>query len=360
MFKIRGKYETSSVEKVNDLMKHFKKIRDADPIVALQRFLELDIGMCEKNHRLCLSAVGNFVPKFREALNNQEIITSNHQIKFLTRDKSKACITVPRVSPTNQVCPKFYTKITVRKNRVTGVGYSCTCKRHLHGLICDHVYKHVTCTSKFKWKDIVHKKDFMKFYKSQYVSSPLCYEIPSTTNLALDENLFLPTVCLPSRGRPKKKRYIGVREEAVRKAKQRFKKSRKRASSEQQQEEIVNLKQQEAKLGREQIERHRLQKLRRKMDSNDKSNLGNTDTNTKQRFQKSVISVSIENPKVQTRHKKLFGPKLGKDPRRSTRLREQKRKRGLNTTNPLDNMAGFHKHPRRSERLRVPNLNRNS
>ena len=49
MFKIRGEYETSSVEKVNDLMKHFKKIRDADPIVALQRFLELDIGMCGKN-----------------------------------------------------------------------------------------------------------------------------------------------------------------------------------------------------------------------------------------------------------------------------------------------------------------------
>ena len=37
------------MEKVNDLMKHFKKIRDADPIVALQRFLELDIGMCGKN-----------------------------------------------------------------------------------------------------------------------------------------------------------------------------------------------------------------------------------------------------------------------------------------------------------------------
>ena len=44
-FKVHGQYETSSVEKVNDLLKRFKEIRQADTFLALLLFLDLDMEM---------------------------------------------------------------------------------------------------------------------------------------------------------------------------------------------------------------------------------------------------------------------------------------------------------------------------
>ena len=181
---------------------------------------------------MCNSAVGVFIPRVSKAFNEQALVTCSYSLTFQNRSQSKACILVPRVVSSHKPSPRYYTTITKQKSRDTGVRYTCTCKRHLHGLLCDHVYKHVTATSKFKLREIVHRRYLMGFYKSQYLQGKLDnYVIPTVTNLELDSGLFLPTCCLPKRGRPKKRRFIGYREQAVNRAKKRIHKRMTSAST---------------------------------------------------------------------------------------------------------------------------------
>ena len=115
-----------------------------------------------------------------------------------------------------------------KRDPKTGVRYKCTCQRHEHSLLCDHVYRHITVSGIVKVREVLHTRARMKLYRSQYPDTLPSYRLPSMSNLEVDKSIFLPTCCLPKAGRPKKKRYVGSREKAVMKAKAKHTKSLKK------------------------------------------------------------------------------------------------------------------------------------
>ena len=70
----------------------------------------------------------------------------------------------------------------------------------------------------------------MESYHSQYPASLPEYIIPSNENLKRDKSLYLPTCSLPSTGRPRKLRFVGDREKAVKRFKLRHKRKLLQAS----------------------------------------------------------------------------------------------------------------------------------
>ena len=50
----------------------------------------------------------------------------------------------------------------------TGMQVTCTCKRHIQGILCDHIAAHVEVTGKWKLEDLVHVRNTADFYRSQY------------------------------------------------------------------------------------------------------------------------------------------------------------------------------------------------
>ena len=74
MFSIHGEYETSSVEKYNDILKGHL-VRRSDPMLAIHRIIALDMRMFEKRLAMCENADGTFVPRFQTELNKQVMIT---------------------------------------------------------------------------------------------------------------------------------------------------------------------------------------------------------------------------------------------------------------------------------------------
>ena len=172
--------------------------------------------MTEKRLAMCCNAVGIFVPRFESELNKQAIITVSYPVSFLNPSKTKACVIVPNIDQ-SRPSPRFYTSIKNSRDPSTGVGYVCSCKRHDYGLFCDHMYRHVTSAGVCKIEEIVHERFLLEFYHSQYPETLPEYMIPTTQDLKEDKSLFLPTCSLPRAGRPKKQRYIGAREKAVKK-----------------------------------------------------------------------------------------------------------------------------------------------
>ena len=73
---LRGEYETSSVEKFNDILKK-GLIRRADPFLALQRLVLVDMRMYEKRLSLCRNATGVLLPRIKEELNKKSLITQD-------------------------------------------------------------------------------------------------------------------------------------------------------------------------------------------------------------------------------------------------------------------------------------------
>ena len=76
LFRLRGEYETSSVEKMNDILKK-ELVRKADPLVALERFVLVDMKMYENRLRDCRTASGALVPRIKDELNRKSIITED-------------------------------------------------------------------------------------------------------------------------------------------------------------------------------------------------------------------------------------------------------------------------------------------
>ena len=73
---LRGEYETSSVEKMNDILKK-EFIRRSDPFLALQRLVIVDMRMYERRLSLCRNAKGSLVPRIKDELNKQAVITQD-------------------------------------------------------------------------------------------------------------------------------------------------------------------------------------------------------------------------------------------------------------------------------------------
>ena len=67
------KYETSSVEKTNDILKK-ELIRNYDPYVALLRVVLLNTKMNENKLSKCESASVEYVPRIKTKLNKQSIV----------------------------------------------------------------------------------------------------------------------------------------------------------------------------------------------------------------------------------------------------------------------------------------------
>ena len=109
MLAIHGEFETSSVEKMNEILKN-ELIRQADPFLALQRFIYLDLRMFENRKTLCQKAKGEFVPRIKEKLNKQSLITQDWQISFLNASLSKALV-VPPACNKDRPTPSFFTVI---------------------------------------------------------------------------------------------------------------------------------------------------------------------------------------------------------------------------------------------------------
>ena len=71
---MHGEYETSSVEKINDILKK-ELIRNSDPYLALLRIVLLNMKMFENRFTKCQNATGEFVPRIKKELNKQSIVT---------------------------------------------------------------------------------------------------------------------------------------------------------------------------------------------------------------------------------------------------------------------------------------------
>ena len=129
-----------------------------------------------------------------------------------------------------------------KRDRKTGVRYNCTCQRHKHSLLCDHVYRHITVSGIVEVREVLPTRARIEFYRSQYPDTLPSYRIPSMSNLQVDKTIFLPTCCLPKAGRPKKKRYVGSREKAVMKAKAEHAKSLKKGKTKNKRKEKGKMK----------------------------------------------------------------------------------------------------------------------
>ena len=88
---------------------------------------------------------------------------------------------------------------------------TCTCNRHLQGIICDHVAAHVDEVGIWHLEDLVHRRDTMTFYKSQYPSHLSSFPVTSLTNVTADSTLCMPVVRMVRKGRPRKARYVSWR-----------------------------------------------------------------------------------------------------------------------------------------------------
>ena len=61
---------------MNDILKK-ELIREADPFLSLQRFIFLDMRMFENRKSMCMKATGIFVPRIKEELNKQSLVTQD-------------------------------------------------------------------------------------------------------------------------------------------------------------------------------------------------------------------------------------------------------------------------------------------
>ena len=68
----------------------------------------------------------------------------------------------------------------------------CSCKRHLHGQLCDHIVAHLLRIGGKNLEEYVHERDTMQFYKKQYPtygSAALSYKMPDYTDLREASNI---------------------------------------------------------------------------------------------------------------------------------------------------------------------------
>ena len=220
---IHGQYETSCVEGMNALIKHTIDIRGADPITALRRWINWDKKYYEDRVACVSNASGSVTPRMKLLLQKQRLAITNYGVTNISADKRRACVTYMRPNNQNPYCHTFETEILTSKVVSSGMKVTCTCKRHIQSILCDHVAAHIEHLGQWQLVDFVHKRDTMAKYKSQYPSKLPEYRLPCFNELSADERLCLPVVNSVRRGRPAKNRFISAREKMITKAKKKLK-----------------------------------------------------------------------------------------------------------------------------------------
>ena len=146
------------------------------------------------------------------------------------KDKSLAKLAGPKRSEEDLFAPTFTSRIYKKRNKITGMRYTCTCGRYKHGIVCDHLVRHVIEAGQWKLEELVHQRDTNDFYRSQYPSTLPEYPDSDITNLSKDESLYMPVVRSLRRGRPRKLRFISEREKAIAKARVKHKKESRKSA----------------------------------------------------------------------------------------------------------------------------------
>ena len=227
---IHGQYETSCVEGMNALIKHTIDIRGADPITALRRWINWDKKYYEDRVACVFNASGCVTPRMNLLLQKQKLAITNYGVTNVSADKRRACVTYMRPNNGEPYCTTFETQILISKVVTSGMKVTCTCNRHIQGILCDHVAAHIEHVGEWQLENFVHERDTMAKYKSQYPGELPEYRIPCFNELSADERLYLPVVNSVRRGRPAKKRFISAREEMITKAKKKLKRKSQKLS----------------------------------------------------------------------------------------------------------------------------------
>ena len=212
---VHGQYETTCVEGMNNLMKNWVDIRAADPVTALRRWINWEANYFEKRKNLATKAVGIVTPRLQKIIQDFRLTRSSYQITELSQDKRSSTVTFLQPQSKQLACPTFQTRILTQKDKETGMQVTCTCNRHLQGIICDHVAAHVDEVGIWRLENLVHRRDTMSFYKSQYPSQLSSFPVTCLTELTSDPTLCMPVVRMVRKGRPKKARHLSWREKMI-------------------------------------------------------------------------------------------------------------------------------------------------
>ena len=169
------------------------------------------------------NASGTVTPRMALLLQSQRLALSNYRVTNVSADKRRACVTYMRPQNGEPYCTTYETQIMISSAISCGMKVTCTCKRHIQGILCDHVAAHIQEVGDWQLEQFVHNRHTMQYYKSQYPVDLPEYRVPSFNQLTADEGLYLPVVNSVRKGRPAKNRFISPRESAITKAKKKLK-----------------------------------------------------------------------------------------------------------------------------------------
>ena len=220
---VHGQYETSCVEGMNNLMKSYVDIRGADPITALRRWIDWDSQYYQQRLDLVLNATGKVTPHMEKKLAGQRLALSKYSVTKISNNKRKACVTHLTPTAGTLYCPTYYTELLTSPCLLSGMMATCSCLRYKQGILCDHVAAHIETVGGWSLEQFVHNRDTLAFYKSQYPTSLPEYPSTSFNELRADNLIYMPVITSIRRGRPRKNRFVSVREKAVVKHKRRLK-----------------------------------------------------------------------------------------------------------------------------------------
>ena len=220
---VHGQYETSCVEGMNKVIKYDIEVRGADPVTALLRWVQWDRDYFEQRKNNVMTANGVVTPRMKTILQRQSLALTQYTVGNVSADKRKATVTHLRPNKGKQYCSTFTTELLLSKDVISGMMATCTCKRHIHGILCDHVAAHIEAVGDNLLEDFVHVRDTMIYYRSQYPLSLPSYPHTSFNDLRTEDNIFLPVIASIRRGRPRKSRFISFREQQITKAKKKLK-----------------------------------------------------------------------------------------------------------------------------------------
>ena len=72
-----------------------------------------------------------------------EVVASGYGVTISRSLKTKATVLKPKVKEEEAFVLTYETSILPRRSHLTGMMHTCTCRRHIHGLLCEHIVAHL-------------------------------------------------------------------------------------------------------------------------------------------------------------------------------------------------------------------------
>jgi len=137
MFDVHGFYETSCVEKLNDMTSSFRDIRGSDPVTALWMVVEFCEVQFMKREKLAHAGSGVVTPRMKKILRDFSVTISSSNPK-------RATIVDPRLVDEDAFVLSYETEIFPTRSRTNGLAVKCSCNRNAHGQLCEHTAAHIS------------------------------------------------------------------------------------------------------------------------------------------------------------------------------------------------------------------------